>query len=244
MTNEMRHWTTTAPNPLGRIHLPDERDDQFLMTTAAQDDEGEEALGRGWRYWWQDGWWGDQWYTPQCVAYAWGHLLEDGPTTQAPRAPQREAVINAQGQAIISPAQLYAEAQTIDEWPGTDYDGTSVRAGAKILVRQGLLAAYEWAWDVDTVVEAILTRGPVVVGTTWYEEMSTPDSQGVIHAEGDSVGGHAYVLNGVNRETEVVRIKNSWGRGWADEGNALLRLEDLDALLRDYGEACLPIEVE
>lgn len=32
---------------------------------------------------------------------------------------------------------LYAEAQKIDEWPGEDYDGTSVRAGLEILRTRG-----------------------------------------------------------------------------------------------------------
>jgi hypothetical protein len=32
---------------------------------------------------------------------------------------------------------LYHEAQRIDEWPGEDYDGTSVRAGMDVLRTEG-----------------------------------------------------------------------------------------------------------
>ena len=32
---------------------------------------------------------------------------------------------------------LYHEAQKVDEWPGEDYDGTSVRAGLDILRKRG-----------------------------------------------------------------------------------------------------------
>lgn len=220
------------PNALGRIYIPDERDRNFPMAAALP-----EAEVRGWRYWWADGWWGDQWYTPQCVAYAWLHLLEDGPVTQAPYAPQREAQYD-EG-ALYRPSRLYVEAQLVDAWPGEDYDGTSVRAGAKVLQREGFISSYRWAWDVDTITKALLTTGPVVVGTAWYEDMFEPDEHGYIHPRGAGAGGHAYLLNGVNTDEGFYRIKNSWGRGWGSNGHARIKISDMHMLLEDWGEACL-----
>ena len=72
---------------------------------------------------------------------------------------------------------LYHEAQKIDEWPGEDYDGTSVRAGGEILRTVGHrqiygtqgktrpvglshgIAAYRWATSVDDVLEVLGMKG-------------------------------------------------------------------------------------
>ncbi len=112
----------------------------------------------------------------------------------------------------MSPAWVYDEAKKVDEWHGEVYPGTNVRAGAKILMREGYISSYHWAWDADTVARAILETGPVVVGTDWFMHMFYPDERGRIEIGGRVAGGHAYTLDGVNTETGWMRLKNSWGR--------------------------------
>lgn len=218
---------------LGRLYLADPRDGQYLIRTALSG-----APARGWRYWWTGGWWGDQGATPRCVAYAWLHKVADGPRTT-----RRTAAVDAA--PAMDPATLYCAAQAIDPWVGDcddpRYDGTSVRAGAKVLQRAGVIAGYRWAWDAETTARALVEVGPVVVGTMWYEGMTSPDASGRIAPTGRAQGGHAYVLNGVNVDRGVVRVKNSWGRGWGRDGAAWLSIDDLDGLLADRGEACLPV---
>lgn len=184
------------------------------------------------RYWHQGGWWGDQGATSQCVAYSLVHWLEDGPVTQRAGPPP-----------IVDPVVLYAEAQRLDEYPGEDYAGTSVRGGAKALQRRGFIRSYHWASTVDEIAEAILELGPVVVGTDWYADMMRPDpDDGLLSRTGGIAGGHAYVLNGHTRRTRLFRVKNSWGRGWSQHGNAWLHQDDLEQLLADQGEALLALE--
>lgn len=66
---------------------------------------------------------------------------------------------------------LYAEAQKVDDWPGEDYSGTSVRAGLDVLkklghrtVRAGVsgpptaaegISAYRWSRSADEVIKLL-----------------------------------------------------------------------------------------
>lgn len=137
--------------------------------------------------------------------------------------------------------EFYREAQKVDEWPGEDYAGSSVRAGAKVLQARGLVSEYRWAFTLDDVVLALLEVGPVVVGTDWYEAMFEPDEDGFLRPEGAVAGGHAYLLNGVSVGARKLRIKNSWSKSWGVNGRAYLDFQDFEELLAG-GEACLAME--
>lgn len=220
----------TSQQYFGRLEAPDDRDKRFLLSQVVP-----RTTARQWRYWHQNAWWGNQGATPHCVAYAWMHLAEDGPITIPATKPLSH-------RSLFDTTWLYNECQLVDEWPGNDYDGTSVRAGAKILKREGVLAEYRWAWDLDTTVRALLEAGPVIVGTHWFDGMLEPDKQGFLNPSGPSVGGHAYVLNGVNVTEEKVRVKNSWGRRWGHKGTAWLSFDALKYLIHLDGEVCLPVQ--
>lgn len=215
---------------LGRIYRPDERDNGFMLKSVLKSTPQITH-----KYWWPSGWWGDQGYTPQCVGYSWVHWLAEGPITQ------KGSRIN--GKFPIDPSFVYHEAQKIDYWPGEDYDGTSVRAGAQILQREGFIGSYYWAWDVQTIISALLSTGPLVVGTSWYFDMFFPDENGLITATDVNMGGHAYLLDGINIKKQLIRIKNSWGRSWGKNGFAYISFDDMDKLIKENGEACLATEI-
>jgi hypothetical protein len=182
------------------------------------------------KYWDDNSWWGDQGNTPECVGYAWAHWIADGPITHSGVQPP------------ISPDLIYHQAQLVDEWPGTNYDGTSVRGGAKYLNNSGKIGNYYWAYDVPTMVTTLLTIGPVVIGSNWYNNMFYPNSNGLISIGGGIAGGHAYVINGVDTVTRLFRIKNSWGQSWGKQGHAFISFDDMTRLINENGEICLAIE--
>lgn len=212
---------------LGRRFAPDPRDANFPMRAALP----AVPSVRKYRYWNASGWWFDQGDRPICVGASLAMWLEDGPVTQRGRAP------------VLTPEIIYHEAQLVDEWPGEDYEGTSVRAGMKVLKARGFVDTYRWAQNVDDVVQSLLEVGPVVIGIPWYESMFQPDEAGLMHVGGSVAGGHAIKVDGINVAHGLVRLKNSWGKDFGVGGFCYLAIDDLERLLNEDGEAGLAVEV-
>ena len=212
----------------GRRFSRDERDDAFRM--GAYLPVGTPVQNK--RNWKDNYWLGNQGRQPSCVGFAWTHWLETGPVLH-PDSPS----------PAYDPRELYTHAQEVDEWPGENYAGTSVRAGAKVLKAAGFISDYLWATSIEEIIYAICTVGPVVVGTQWRAGMEKPNKQGLIRAKGAVLGGHAYLLSGVNRKRKRFRIRNSWGEKWGRGGRAFISFGDFRRLLAANGEACLAREI-
>lgn len=213
----------------GRLYSVDERDHKFLLPRR------EEALAITSRYWTMGrGMPLDQGPTPQCVAYAGMGYLNTSPVRNVPP---------------FSPAELYHQCQLVDEWPGENYDGTSVRALFKVLTTKGYIDGYQWAFNFDPVLHHVLAVGPVVMGTYWFTQMDTPDANGYLWPQGSILGGHAWLIIGASQirvnpdgTKGAFRMINSWGPDWASHGRAWLTFESLDRLIAEEGEACTAME--
>lgn len=171
---------------------------------------------------------------PRCVGYGWVQELMARPLVAEIADPGALA------------KRIYAEAQRIDEWEGEDYGGTSVLAGAKIASGLGHFAEYRWAGAgsgsaLEDLALAVGHKGPAVIGVNWYWDMFEPGSDGFIHPAGDIAGGHAILAHGVSRRLKHFRLHNSWGPGWGEDGGCYISFADMDRLLHEQGEACIPI---
>lgn len=162
-----------------------------------------------------------------CVGFAWAH--------EALAYPRRHLVDETFARDV------YRRARAIDDIPDSLGEGTSVLAGAKVMVEAGVIRSYRWAFDIRETLVAISRYGPAVLGLDWYEGMYEPDARGFIKPQGAILGGHAILAIGVSIPRQSVTVLNSWGRSWGAQGRAELSWPDLRVLLRARGEVCVPV---
>ncbi len=180
----------------------------------------------------------DQGQTQHCVAFAGTQFLVSYPVVNAP---------------YKTTGELYRLCQMNDEWAGEEpsYYGTSTRALMKVFKAAGLITSYLWAYDADTIRRWLLMVAPVIIGTNWYSGMDNADSHGFIHARGIPTGGHETMLRGWDDTVRcprhgiygAARLINSWSESWAQQGKAWVCKRDLDALIKNQGEAVTVFEV-
>jgi hypothetical protein len=136
---------------------------------------------------------------------------------------------------------FYKGAQRYDEWPGENYEGSSVLGVMEYLHHEtDYLREYWWATNLDEILHAICYYGPVEMGSWWRSGMMNTHDDGYIRNTGGVVGGHAYCLGQVDLVHRRVRVDQSWGRDWGWDGAAWLDFDDLAGLLADGGECALP----
>ncbi len=161
-----------------------------------------------------------------CVGHAFHHLLGASPTR----------IQNPNG-----PLGIYHRAQgRWDPWPGNwpAYDGTSIDAGAQTLLEWGQIESFHWAWSVEDAATFLLDTGPIVAGTSWLRGMAWPGADHIIRATGTDLGGHAYLIYGVDTRQGMFDIANSHGPEYGYRGKARLPFEDMRTLLASGGELC------
>ena len=192
----------------------------------------------------------DQGFEGACVGFSSTHELAARPKIVLKDEPFARA--------------LYRRAQELDEWEGTDYEGTSVLAGMKAVkeirnsLGQPLISEYRWAFGLKDAVQVLSYKGPLVLGIWWHESMFDWDDKYFIHPDGNYAGGHAILCNGVkiirkpgvttwpprwedvDLDKSYARLHNSWGWSYGLNGDVFVTLRDLGNLLVDEGEACIP----
>lgn len=203
---------------LGRLVQFDERSRAYPMTVP------DKPLRS---YSWRAGPVTDQGREGACVGHGWTAELTARPKPVHLDDPGRYA------------HELYRRCQQIDPWPGDDYEGTSVLAGAQELKARGMIGGYEWAFTFDALLMALGYRGPVVLGIPWYSSMYTAPGGKVVVA-GSQVGPHCILARGVSLRRRAVLLRNSWGPQWGVGGDAWIGMDDLARLLREDGEAVIP----
>jgi hypothetical protein len=162
-----------------------------------------------------------------CVGFGWAH--EGGAD------PIRKSV------SYTVAMSIYNRAKRLDAWPGTDYSGTSVLAGAKAVKERGWMPEYRWAFSLSDALGALAYKGPIVMGCNWHRDMVNPGPRGYLSPTGRIIGGHCVMIKAINIDYDRVTIHNSWGASWGMKGDAYLSFNHLNYLINDGAELCIPV---
>lgn len=140
---------------------------------------------------------------------------------------------------------IYHQARREDEWPGEDYEGSSVNGAMKAARLAGRVKSWIWATTLPEARHGLSYHGAGEAGTWWWEGMDHPDSEGFIYPTGSKRGGHAYAIAGYRTgpQGRAFRMENSWGQGWGDNGGAWILEQDFAILMSDQGELTFPTKV-
>lgn len=144
---------------------------------------------------------------------------------------------------------LYKLAQTLDPWPGEDYEGTSVRAGAQAAKQQGLIQAYAFTYDLEEVAFWVLNKGPVCIGINWYSGLDNAiaETDYFVEPTGPVRGGHAITIDGCRwngDDKDYFRLLNSWGNDYGYAGRAKVKASDMEKLIsEEFAVSCTAVEV-
>jgi C1A family cysteine protease len=161
----------------------------------------------------------------------------------------------------LSERWAYEKAKIYDEWPGNNYEGSSVRGGLKAAHKEGVcleqfwryipnqkgrptpkaktsaaehkVLSYERVKGIDNIKRAIYENEIVVGASLIHEGWFSPRRNGVIPLRSNFrvLGGHAFALVGYGGRG--FWVANSWGNRWGVKGFGVLLFNDAKLHLVD-----------
>jgi hypothetical protein len=143
---------------------------------------------------------------------------------------------------------IYYEATVLDGSPdnpdasGGGQQGATVRSGVKALKNRGRMSAYASA-TLDDAITWILTKGPIIFGTDWTNDMFNPDANGYVTPTGGYAGGHCFLGIGVDPATDDITFLNSWSDTWGVKGTFKMTKPSMATLMASQGEAWAAVEL-
>lgn len=174
--------------------------------------------------------WLDQGQEGACTGFSFAQLLACTPKPAS-------GITNADGE------YWYQEAKKHDEYPGENYDGSSVLGTMTAGTVDNKLSAYWWATTLEEIDTGLSYYGPMQFGVPWMTGMMTPDAEGWLNSRGQVEGGHAICVAArlVLPSGKVrYRIDNSWGKDWGINGSAYVDADVMRFWLGQQSEFALP----
>lgn len=234
----------------GRLYTPDARDRNFpmrLMLDPIREAAFPRGIPPGTRHY-NPGKILNQGSTGTCVAHGWAAKVHGAPIMQ----PLPMSVYDFYRKVVLADEYSDNDSEAVAPDSGLQF-GTSVRGGAKAAQALGLIMSYLWATSVDDArAWHLIGRGGLVLGITWKSDMMETDSDGFINFTGTVEGGHCVCTTGWSdtvrhngQLVRAVRIQQSWGTPWGDEGTGRCWMseDDLAKAIADDGEVCAATEV-
>lgn len=235
---QLKNGQTATDPRLGRVPSADPGREKYPLSAALP----VTAMPTVKRLWGHPLTWLDQGNEGSCTGFAAANDIAALPA-------EHLTVSNAYGRAI------YEWNKDHDEWPGDNYEGSSVNAAMNCLRSHGFIDEFRWAASIEEVCSAIVNIGPVNFGINWFNGMFYPDNKYLIRPTGGVAGGHSLMGRGfypantdiglpegqgtVRFSLPVIRLENSWGKGWGINGDAFIYTDDMKNLLANGGECAV-----
>jgi hypothetical protein len=158
---------------------------------------------------------------------------------------------------MLSPRGVYVFAKRYDQWPGEDYEGTSVEGALKAVTAIGLYSETMWPYSrksepvgvaaeyhisnyselngVNNIIDALRTGEVVVATVSVTSDFDSPDENGrvTIRLPLRELGGKALAIVGYDRKKAEFKFANDWGVSWGRRGFGTIRDTDLVRILQD-----------
>jgi hypothetical protein len=156
-------------------------------------------------------------------------------------SPEQQAAIGSEGQAVA----FYSLATQLDGYPGTyppDDTGSDGPSAAKAAMQLGYLSGYQHATTISAAMAA-LEQGPVITGVNWYNNMFSPDANGLVTIpKHDTVaGGHEFLVDEIDAVRGWVGCDNSWGTSFGVGGRFYMTFATWQRLLGEQGDVTVPV---
>jgi hypothetical protein len=140
---------------------------------------------------------------------------------------------------------LYSAAENIDgdgPYPPND-NGSSGLSVCQAAKSAGLISGYVHCLSLASVLDAISSGSPVIIGSNWYDSMDTPDPSGLvtISAGAQVRGGHEYLARGIDITRNLVFLDNSWGTSYGVKGSFAYSWDTLQRLLSEQGDGTVSV---
>lgn len=159
-------------------------------------------------------------------------------------APYGKAGVSFTEDTILSGYKLETQlddSQIPGHYPPDDTGSTGAWS-MTVLEKLGLIKTWRHTRSLRTAL-VMLNKGPISIGIRWYKSCFTPDADGTIHVVESSglAGGHQVCVVANDTENKRIRIRNSWGTGWGDQGHCWLSWDDFALLLKQGGDVVQPV---
>jgi hypothetical protein len=157
----------------------------------------------------------DQGKTPQCVCFSLSALKH------------HDEVRRCGSWLKFDPQPIYDQCKCRDGAP--DEDGTTVRDAMKVAAKDGLMAddgqrrfvkGYARIETTDEIRHALSLRKAVMIGLHISNDaLSSLGPAAVAGIPTETDGGHCMLAVGYDDDHRALRVRNSWGSEWADNGH-------------------------
>jgi len=120
-------------------------------------------------------------------------------------------------------------------WPYNDTVYGEPKKWAHLVARWSLVGSYERVENLEEL-KVVLAKSPVPIGIGCFAEIDSVGEDGIVpypeHPE-YMYGGHAITCVGFDDQTQLVKIKNSWGKNWGQQGYGYLPYQYINDFMWD-----------